>query len=84
MFLNQKMTLKLFKPHIMRYHNVENFVFFYMTPKSCQDDFLFSCYALFCETMIFSYCVAMETALELVPTTKPKNNKWILNGGCPT
>ena len=47
MFLNKKMTLKLLKPHTMRYHNIDNFVFFYMTPKSCQDDFLFSCYALF-------------------------------------
>ena len=48
MFLNQKMTLKLLKPHIMRYHNIENCMFFHMTPKSGQDDFLYSCYALFC------------------------------------
>ena len=61
--LNQKMALNLLKPHIMRYHIIENFVFFHMTPTSCQDDFLFGCYALFCETMVFSYSVTMETAL---------------------
>ena len=59
----------------------KEFTTYHLTPNICYLTVSVKSYRLIYKILIILLSVAMATAVELVPTTAPKNNKWILIAG---
>ena len=61
--------------------SLKNFTTCHLTPSICYLTVSVKSYRLIYKISLILLSVAMATAVELIPTTAPKNNKWILIAG---